>query len=423
MRTTEFLNLNGKLYVYTYSTGGTAETKKTLDEISNGLNSNDEAVVEETIKKLNEMAITDIEGKGLFKGKIAISDNPEYIDNVISTLISFRKQSNKIKIKNNDLSFIFSDNQAIIKDYKELSKMNPRVGFLCRLFEDKKKYKLQKKIIAGALAAIVFSGGSTAVVASEEIDAGAIEPTTKVEVTTDAVDKDENLTTEVVVTTTEPTTSAPTTTEKVTEKPTTEPTTKKQTYSTFEEEMIKRYNVGSEIDCKKYKHVVENYGDIIGKYCDMYGLNKDLMIAIATQERGYHSSEIDSNGMIGLMQIHYNVHVGSTIKVYNVQENKWESIKITDEMVRSLDGNIKAALAIYSRQKYIHDNNELAALGGFGYGEGTYGEFLEEYCYRTGMTEEEALDTNLYMIDLNYYSEVLRYYDGDIAELSVENTK
>lgn len=70
------------------------------------------------------------------------------------------------------------------------------------------------------------------------------------------------------------------------------------------------------------------YGDLINKYSKMYGMDPNLVLAIATQERGIHGTTIDVGGAIGLMQIQYNVWAGQKISAYNFQTGKRESFII-----------------------------------------------------------------------------------------------
>lgn len=44
---------------------------------------------------------------------------------------------------------------------------------------------------------------------------------------------------------------------------------------------------------EKAVNAKENYYELVGKYAKTYGIDKDLIMAIATQEKGVHSTEID----------------------------------------------------------------------------------------------------------------------------------
>ena len=51
---------------------------------------------------------------------------------------------------------------------------------------------------------------------------------------------------------------------------------------------------------EKYLYCKNNYGDLITKYANMYGIDPKIAIAVFTHERGYHSDVMDSGGAIGL---------------------------------------------------------------------------------------------------------------------------
>ena len=65
-----------------------------------------------------------------------------------------------------------------------------------------------------------------------------------------------------------------------------------------------------------------NYGEMLRKYSAIYGINPEVMLAIATQERGIHSEIKDKGGATGLMQIQNSVWRGETITVDNYQLGK-----------------------------------------------------------------------------------------------------
>jgi len=60
-------------------------------------------------------------------------------------------------------------------------------------------------------------------------------------------------------------------------------------------------------DSPKYITCKEKYGELITKYSNMYGLDPNLMIAVATQESGVHTPYDETTGAIGLMQIEKSV--------------------------------------------------------------------------------------------------------------------
>src|SRR5574344_545449 len=62
----------------------------------------------------------------------------------------------------------------------------------------------------------------------------------------------------------------------------------------------------------KLVNTKENYEDEIKIYAQKYGFDKSLIIAMFTQERGTHSSQIDAGGGLGGMQIQVGAHPDGT---------------------------------------------------------------------------------------------------------------
>ena len=75
----------------------------------------------------------------------------------------------------------------------------------------------------------------------------------------------------------------------------------------------------------------ELYGDIIEKTANTYGLDPNLVLAIATQERGIHSSQKDPGGATGLMQIQGGAWIGEKLTVHNFISGQDETIIIQED--------------------------------------------------------------------------------------------
>lgn len=166
------------------------------------------------------------------------------------------------------------------------------------------------------------------------------------------------------------------------------------------------------------------YKDIIEKYANMYGLDSDLMCALATQERGVHNNEIDSGGAIGLMQIQVNVWNGNDLVVYNNSLKSNETIRITTDKLKNVDFNIKTGCAIFKDCLKQMKGNYVAAVQCYNMGQGTMRKILNNYSYATGKTVDEILGdpsdlgwlnyvNRSYAGDPNYVKNVFRYYNGD----------
>lgn len=97
---------------------------------------------------------------------------------------------------------------------------------------------------------------------------------------------------------------------------------------------------------EKYLYCKNNYGEIITKYANIYGIDPNLAIAVFTHERGYHSDVMDPGGAIGLCQVQLDVWDNQDITAYNFENKNWETYHIKEENVKNLEENIKAGVMI-----------------------------------------------------------------------------
>ena len=174
----------------------------------------------------------------------------------------------------------------------------------------------------------------------------------------------------------------------------------------------------------------ENYYELVGKYAKTYGIDKDLMMAIGTQEKGVHSTEIDPGGGVGLMQMQYQVWVNQDVKAYNFDTNSWESFHVTDSNIRALDTNIKIACMYFQNCLVSMDYNVPAALCAYNWGMTSTRNKLSEFSQDRGLSLNEVLEANdtswinLFNVNgdtsLAYPKMVLSYYD---SSKPIENEK
>ncbi len=97
---------------------------------------------------------------------------------------------------------------------------------------------------------------------------------------------------------------------------------------------------------EKYLYCKNNYGDLITKYANMYGIDPKVAIAVFTHERGYHSDVMDPGGAIGLCQVQLDVWNDKDVKAFNFETNSWETYHIKEENIKNLEQNIKAGVMI-----------------------------------------------------------------------------
>lgn len=180
----------------------------------------------------------------------------------------------------------------------------------------------------------------------------------------------------------------------------------------------------------------QNYGDLITKYSNMYGLDPNLMIAIATQEKGFHSSVMDDGGATGLMQIQNSVWLGKQISAYNYEKGQYDTFTIDNNKIEQLETNIQIGCMYFQNCLKFMDYNIPAAIQTYNYGTGNMGNVLKVYAGITGKTKQEVLGDQ-YDVgwleyrnvvnrgDSNYLNNVLSWMgnNNNISVMKPDNSK
>lgn len=101
----------------------------------------------------------------------------------------------------------------------------------------------------------------------------------------------------------------------------------------------------------------KRYEDIFEKYANRYGLDKNLLMAMAAQESsGDHYNNLrDNQPAAGIMQIEKAVHVGNQVKAYNFETGQMEYITVTQDKLNNIDSNIQIGSMIL--REYIENSN------------------------------------------------------------------
>ena len=181
---------------------------------------------------------------------------------------------------------------------------------------------------------------------------------------------------------------------------------------------------GSKSDTEKAILASENYKWLIDEYSRVYGLDSDLMLAIATQERGVHSEYTDEGGATGLMQIQNGVWDGATLSAYNFDTASWDTVVVDTSSLGNLDYNVRIGSMIYQTYLRDMDYNSIAAIQAYNQGNGAVAGIISSYASDAGKTSSEVLDdpTDLGWLeytnyvpfgDPNYVLNVLSWYRGD----------
>ena len=144
-------------------------------------------------------------------------------------------------------------------------------------------------------------------------------------------------------------------------------------------------------DTVKATTTQNNYGSLINKYAEMYGVDPALALAVATQERGVHSSITDAGGATGLMQIQNAVWLGQKVSAYNFQTGQTESFIVTIDQLQNLESNIKIGCMILQNSFQYMKYNTLAAVQCYNMGYGNMMKILKQYASDNNMTVDQVL--------------------------------
>lgn len=206
-------------------------------------------------------------------------------------------------------------------------------------------------------------------------------------------------------------------------------TSSNQTKEETTEENVKQIKMSfaSRIDTDKANTTRSNYQSIITSYANTYGIDPQIMLAIATQERGIHSNQMDEGGGIGLMQVQYSVWVNQDITAYNFDTQNYETLHIDENNIGDLDTNIKIACMIYQGNLISMNYNIPASLQAYNWGFKQAKDIISNYGTEVNQTFKELINNyedtswlNRFETNGNIYSNlVLSYLDTskDITNL------
>ena len=166
----------------------------------------------------------------------------------------------------------------------------------------------------------------------------------------------------------------------------------------------------------KADYVINEYGHLLTKYATMYGVDPNLMIAIATQERGTHSSIMDDGGATGIMQMQNAVWLGKEISAYNVETGQRDTYTVDSDMIENLETNIKMGCMYFQNCLDYMNYNIPAAIQCYNMGINNMRGILDAYANEQGMTRSDVLSNPLDTGWMNY-----RYLSDGGDENYLEN--
>ena len=165
----------------------------------------------------------------------------------------------------------------------------------------------------------------------------------------------------------------------------------------------------------------------IKKYANKYMIDENLVMAIASQERGTHSQTMDDGGGLGIMQVQVAVHPDgsafSTVINDNGNIKKSQFVYHHNEYI-TLDGNIEAGCALLQYYLNYFNGNMAMAVYAYNSGQGPVNNAIVAYASETGLSYESImanksdLDWMKYLDREYYLPAVLSWLDTDNLTLS-----
>lgn len=134
----------------------------------------------------------------------------------------------------------------------------------------------------------------------------------------------------------------------------------------------------------------KRYEDLFQKYAVMYGLDANLLMAIAAQEScGDHYSHLDRGPAEGIMQIEKSVHIGENVSAYNFEKGEVETIYVTRDKLQDLETNIKiGAMILRSSIENCRYNIPLG-IQSYNFGPGNMAKSIAMCCDLENLDEDE----------------------------------
>ena len=360
--------------------------------------------------------------------EINIRENGSLICNLNNNYITYKEvlyyfkeldiKNSKLKIENNKITLNYNNKKINIKNYNNnrditldriIDQLKIEYRKQKREFLKKKKIKRIKKITSIILISTIAT--STLIVTSKnnkEIDIPQNEYITEVEI--------DNKTDNELV--------------------------QKESIIDKTDIDYREYNINvefeSRLDSDKLRITKAYYEDIITRISNEYGIDPQIMIAIATQEMGVH--EIDETASaLGLMQIEKGVWNNETITAFNYEKKDYETIIVTEEKLKDLEFNIRTGCIIFQQCLKNSNYNLCLAIQMYNYGYGNTKKILKK-CYGenfdfNNITNNEWLEyrTNISEGDNLYLEHILSYIEkiedikckknNDIIKYIMTNTK
>lgn len=113
----------------------------------------------------------------------------------------------------------------------------------------------------------------------------------------------------------------------------------------------------------------EKYGKQIEEAAAINGLDPELLLDICSAESlGFHNTNSNSTGDVGLFQINKGVWLNYTMRYFNYVTNQYETLTFTEENINNANMQPMLGALVYRDCLNNMDNNMLAALLGYNWG-------------------------------------------------------
>ena len=109
-------------------------------------------------------------------------------------------------------------------------------------------------------------------------------------------------------------------------------------------------------ETEKSNYAKTNYEESVNKYSKIYGIDKNLIMAILTQENAFNEVNNSNIGANGVMQIE-SIWYGYDITAYNFETNNTDTVTINKESLIDPDYSIKIGTMILNNYYYTLYNN------------------------------------------------------------------
>lgn len=152
---------------------------------------------------------------------------------------------------------------------------------------------------------------------------------------------------------------------------------------------------------------VNQYDNIFQKYAKMYGLDVNLLKAIACQESGgNHYGNLGNGPAEGIMQIEKSVHIGETVTAYNFETGENDYFEVTSENLQDIDFNIRVAAIDLRNAMEAFNYNIPQGTQAYNLGIGGMNQVLANCCRNIGVQQSNLENDPTNNSWLNYTNSV-----------------